>query len=649
MTRARQLAVRFASSLPWWMDRAVDWGIAAFAGWTVAYHLALLVDATRNGALAFGFGLTAVAIGLSPGTRDTAGASPESTEMESTEMESTRGVAARLGGVGVVAVLAATGSGVFWPAAFLLSIWLLSAVPRSSGWRDHRRDRPLAAVWVLLLAVAAGYVSAALIRWTSDDSYYVNRAQVIADSSGPMPYGVDTMHSVGLFPAAEPDNDLASWHPLAGVGADFAGTSGRWFISLVAQPLVAAIAVLAVWRAVGVLGTRRPAVITTLVFTLCFLLAGDGRSIWYHMWASNSGRTMLATAIVPLMVVYAVEAARHPGRGGAIRVAIGAIAGGGASTVAAFVLPPIIGAGFLAARPRPFGREMRAVWFGAIVGVAYAGVLAVIGLSSTRGLPSSGTAVQSVADQWTFGAVGVGATPLVIGAVTGLMLLAPVVASAAARRFAAFSFVLALAFVVSPIALVYGGKGGPTVFRGAWALVPMVLAAVAIDGLIRRVPGALAVAAVLLVAGGMGAPLTDFRLGRTPGPDLPVRAVTEPARSLIAAAPDGSAVAGPLPVLAVVPALTTGVYPLVAQERYGAAIQVLDPGFRHDERMSVVTALATGRFDGPPERLGELLDQFGIGAVALTREPGAGWVRDVLVELGFERRGRERGLTIWSR
>jgi hypothetical protein len=325
-----------------------------------------------------------------------------------------------------------------------------------------------------------------------------------------------------------------------------------------------------------------------------------------------------------------------------------AIAGGGSSVVAAVVLPPIIGAGLLSARSRPFGREMRAVWAGALVGIAYTGVLFIIGLWSTRGLPS-GSELGSVADLWTFGAVGLVAAPVVVGAFTGLMFLAPVVASAAARRFAAFGLVLVLAFVVSPLALVYGGKGGSQAFRGAWALVPIVLVAVAIDGLLQRVPGVLAVAVVLLLALVMGAPLSDLRFRFPAGDDLPVGRVTRPARALIAAAPGGSVIAGPPPVLGVVPALSIRVYPLVAQERYGASIQVFDPGFRHDERMSVIGALSTGRFEGSPERLGELFDQFGIGAVALSRDPGAAWIRKVLKEHGFERRGRERGVSIWSR
>jgi hypothetical protein len=619
--------------------------MAFFGGWTVAYHFALLVGGSRDAALVFGLGLAAVAIGLLPAPPD-----PEPVEVtpDAAMVEPRWQLPLRLAGVGLVAVFAATGSNLFWPGAFLLSIWLLCGVPRSAGWRDHRGDHPFAAAWVVVLAIVAAFLSASVIRWTSDDSYYVNRALVISESSGPMPFGVDTIHSSGSFPSAEPDNDLTSWHPLAGVGADFAGTSARRFISVVAQPLVAALAVLAVWRAGGVLGARRPAFITTIVFGLCFLLAGVGGSIWYVVWASSSAKTTLAAAIAPLVLVYAVEAARRPGRRVAIRIAMAAIAGGGSSIVAAVVLPPIIGAGLLSARSRPFGREMRAVWTGALVGIAYTGVLFIIGLWSTRGLPS-GSELGSVADLWTFGAVGLVAAPVVIGAITGLMFLAPVVASAAARRFAAFGLVLVLAFVVSPLALVYGGRGGSQAYRGAWALVPIVLVAVAIDGLLQRVPGVLAVAVILLLALEMGAPLSDLRFRVPAGDDLPVGRVTNPARALIAAAPGGSVIAGPLPVLGVVPAISPRVYPLVAQERYGASIQVLDPGFRHDERMSVIGALSTGRFEGSPERLGELFDQFGIGAVALSRDPGAAWIRKVLKEHGFERRGRERGVSIWSR
>jgi hypothetical protein len=465
-----------------------------------------------------------------------------------------------------------------------------------------------------------------------------------------MPYRVDTMHSPGTFPSAEADNDLTSWHGLAGIGADVTGISPRGFISLVAQPLVAALAVLAVWRALGVLGAARPALVTTLVFVLCLLLAGRGRSVWFNVWTSNSGRSMLATAILPLVVVYAVEAARRPGWDSALRVALVCIAASGASLVAAFVLPPAIGAGVLSARSKPLAREMRVVWAGAVVGVAYAGVLAAIGILSIRGRPPGDSVVASVVDQWTAGAIGVGAGPWVVGVVTALILLAPVVGSAVPRRFAVFLVVLVFGFVVSPLALVYGGKGSTTVFRGAWALVPMVLAAIAVDGLLRRVPGWLAVGAFFVVVGLMGTPLSDLGRAFGPGSDLPSRAVTTVARRLIEAAPPGSTVVARVPVLSVVPALTTRVYPLVALRRYGQTIDAIDPEFRYEDRMAVIVALQTGQFDGPPERLGELFGQFGIGAVALGPEARAqGWIVLLLTDQGFYERGTVRGLTIWSR
>ncbi|MEX1207106.1 MAG: hypothetical protein WEE36_00665 [Acidimicrobiia bacterium] len=635
---------RLVARLPWWLDRVVDSAVAVLGGWTVAYHLALIVGAGRDGAFAFGLGVAAVVIGLMPSANRGGGPEPDPA------VDPPRSMALRLGGVAVVAVLAATGSALFWLAAFLFAVWLLGTSSRTVEWRDHRGDHPAGAPWIVVLALGAALLSASVIRWNTDDAYYVNRALVISESSGPMPFGVDTMHSPGTFPSAEPDNDLASWHGLAGLGADLTGMPARGFISLVGQPLVAALAVLAVWRAVGVLGAARPALATTLVFALCLLLAGGSRSVWYLMWASNSGHTTVATVIVPSVLVYAVEAARRPRWGGAIRLAVGCIAGGGASLVAAFVLPPVVGAGVLAARGKPLAREMRVVWIGALVGVAYAVTLAVIGFFSARGLASGSFVIDSVVDQWKVGAIGLLAGPLVVGAVTGLIFLAPVVGSGVGRRFAMFVFVLAFGFVVNPLALAYGGKGSATVFRGAWALVPIVLAAVALDGLMHRIPGWSSVIAVFVVASLMGNPVTELGSIQRPGSDLPGGATTDAARRLIAVAPEGSTVAAALPVLSVVPALTTRVYPLVAQKRFGQSIDSVDSDFRYEDRLAVIRAVDTGRFEGPPERLGELFDQLGIGAVAIGPIAGErNWIVSLLTDLGFEERGKVRGLTIWAR
>jgi hypothetical protein len=304
----------------------------------------------------------------------------------------------------------------------------------------------------------------------------------------------------------------------------------------------------------------------------------------------------------------------------------------------------------LSARAKPLAREMRVVWAGAVVGVAYAGVLAGIGILSIRGLPPGDFVVATVVDQWTVGAIGVRADAWVVGVVTALIFLAPVVGSPVARRLAVFIFVLGLGFVVSPLALVYGGKGSTTVFRGAWALVPMVLAAIAVDGLLRRVPGWLAVSAFFVVVGLMGTPLSDLGRAFGPGSDLPGRPTTTAARRLIEAAPAGSTVAAPSRLLSVVPALTTRVYPLIAQMRFGQTIDAIDPEFRYEDRMALIVAVETGQFDGPPERFAELFGQLGIGAVALDPEAAAqGWIVAVLTDLGFEQRGTVRGLTIWSR
>lgn len=651
--RLRRPGTPAGSRLVRWLDRLVDWGVAGFAGWTVAYHLALWVGASRDAAVILGAGLAAAAIGVvgmvaRPPESESSPQPPASSPQHEEDSPARGQRALSLAGVALVAALAAARSSLFWPAALVVSVWFLRGLPGSGEPADRRHRSSVGAIAVLLMALISGYLSAAVVRWTSDDTYYLNRSLVIAESRGPMPYGVDTMHSSGGFPSAEPDNDLGSWHPLAGVVADWTGISPRRLISWVAQPVVAMAAILALWRVLGALGASRPALGTAGALILALFLAGGDRSIWFHIWASNSGRTMLAVVVAPLVLAYILEAARAPSVATATRVALACVAAAGCSAASIVVVPPLLAAGLLTVWP--VGRKHIALWIASGAGLVYVGVLGAVAFFAASGLPAEGVGVESVISQWNVGVAGVDASPLVIGVVTGLVFLVGVVGVPGARRYAGFALVLAFAFAVSPLATLYGGKGSTTVFRATWGIVPIALVAVAIDGLLARRPGRIAVAGAMAVAlvAGTSVLSVDAALLR-PGLDLP-RETVDPARRLVALAGDGTVVAGPVPVLQVVPALTTRVRPLVAQVRYALTIDAVAPDFRGEDRIAVTTALETGEYAGTPAQLAALIESFDVAAICLSELAGEQtWVIEMLEGLGFEVVADDGRRTFWTR
>ena len=643
MTKAWEAIGRL---VPTWADRLLDWGIAVFAAWTVSYHGSLLFGASRTVAAAGMVVLAGVLIGLL--SRRPADAPPA--RVDPADDDGPRPAPrAALVFAGAAGVLVALRSPLFWPVTLLLAIVLATRLPAWAA-TDRRYGRPGPAIVVLLIAVGSGALSAAAVVWTYDDAYYVNRALVVAESTGPIPFGVDTMHSDGRFPSAEPDNDLGSWHPLAGLGADLLGMSPRGFISLIAQPLVAMAAVLAIWRALGVLGASRPGWATAIVIVVALALAGGGRSVWANMWISTSGRGTVATLLVPMALILGVRAGRDPGWRSGLAVALVCVAGAGSTVTAAFVLPVALVGGIVAAADHWWAPGMRVVWAWAGGGLAYLGVIGLIGVLTTSGLAVSGVGITSVAMQWAWGAVGGEAAPVVVGSVTAICLTALVLSPAGARRASVLLVVIGLAFVVSPLALVYAGKGAPTVFRGGWAVAPMVLFGLGADALARRVPGRVALGALVASMLAFGNPVTSLNL-TVPTSDLPARQErTEAALRLAALASDGAAVAGPWNVIGLLPALTTRAHPVGAQDRFVLSIGAQDPGFLAADRIAVVEMTTTGEYAGSPEQLRGVLDDLGVEAICLSdNADDSGSLRSALRDAGFSRSGAHGPCHYWSR
>ncbi|MER5455126.1 DUF6077 domain-containing protein [Micromonospora sp. NPDC002389] len=356
-----------------------DGAVLAFALWTLLYHAALPLGLAPSSTFRIWLVTCVVSVLLAPPLRwwwrRRAGRpAPDSGTLEAADTDRGTGtepageppgrppVAPRRWTVpvlffGVVAAITAGLAGT--PAGDGLSWW----VPASAGavaavgavlltrrtWRVTPATRPptpaptaAQSAYALLVSGLVAVASLLIARNTPDDVYYVGRSVWVAQRDV-VPLN-DFLFSENVLPA------MASLPPTASIEV-FAGALGRfldihaasatWYVLL---PVLAVLAVLALWRVVQQWAPRRPVLAFTVAIAFLGLVAGPDAALGtFHLPRLYEGKGMFVSAVVPLMWYYLTR--WFDDRSPRILVLIVALSvtAIGLSTTAAIILPMLVG------------------------------------------------------------------------------------------------------------------------------------------------------------------------------------------------------------------------------------------------------------------------------------------------------------------
>jgi hypothetical protein len=316
------------------IDAVLDVAVISFAVWTLLYCLGLPTQWSLwpSGWIWLGITLLVLVwrVRLAIPGAGAAAASPEVEPVDGGRTPDRRDVliVAGLGLVGVSAV-----GGLIWTAdtfrftwaALTLGIVLLVAWSRLTGRirpgpaPAEMNDPPVEATtsrWarlvspqelgVLAVMVGTGVLTAFVHLADTDDPYYLNRSVWVAERGNASM--VDTMFSPELFNSPYGGGvPIASIEALYGVIAHMTGTLAGTVNYLVAAPIAACLAVLAMWRLSRRWAPRR----AFLVFAgaVAFLML-SGDSMLGNFWIVRiwQGKVIAVAMLMPLIWAYLVDA-----------------------------------------------------------------------------------------------------------------------------------------------------------------------------------------------------------------------------------------------------------------------------------------------------------------------------------------------------
>jgi hypothetical protein len=339
------------------MDRVVDASMVAFAAWTVAYHVCLVL---RLG-VPWAWSITGVCLvgwwwvwrRLS-GRRAHAGSMPGqvlalTVDWSLVGREWTAVLAV------LAAVVTALGMALSAPWTMVWIGWLVAGVAgTSTAWRWLRcpGESPGTAAsalerWSPVIVLGWAVVFAVLSLWTlypsGDDLYYVNLSQWVA-THGQFPVR-DTLFAELRYPMSNWP-PAASYDPLVGAVAALAGVKAATIAYIVVPPVASFMAVLGLWRLLRT-WELRPAVVGVSVALLALLVgahAGStpGAALVVRIW---QGKFIFAWVMVPWLLVHMVRYFEHRSRRRLWWLFTGGVAAVGLTTTAIFVVPVMAVAG----------------------------------------------------------------------------------------------------------------------------------------------------------------------------------------------------------------------------------------------------------------------------------------------------------------
>ena len=481
-------------------DHGLDGLLAAFAAWTVVYHVCVVLrlDAGEAGIAGLLAAVPAAWLALRPG-RHPAGDTARTGVLRGgitpgrgggTRRRAPLALATAVVGALTAVLFAFTDApwGVIW-ASWLLAAGL--AVAAAGGDGRHEADdgapspRPgrLEGLAVAAWAVGLAVFSLLLLAPDGDDAYYVHWATWIA-AHGEFPVR-DVVYSDQVFPSLY-FPPAPSYEPLVGVVSRAASVPTPDLMYLVVPPVGSALAVLALWRLLRT--WRVPMAALALSVALLFLLfdAQDhrmpGAFFVGRMW---QGKVLFLCLLVPTLLVALHAYATRPSRRGLALLAAAGIAGVGLTTTAIFVVP-VVALGALAPL---LVRRPREALAGLVAATAYPAVAGAVTLAVGGRQPEEYTLADVVPRhlvQFVFGIEGLAVLGLFAVLVGPVVLRRPL----AGRMTAATALLVGLLYAPPVPRLIFEVTDlGRVLWRLNWALpTAALLGALATSVVARRFP-----------------------------------------------------------------------------------------------------------------------------------------------------------------
>ncbi|KWV33665.1 DUF6077 domain-containing protein [Micromonospora rifamycinica] len=659
-----QPARRLRSTLAATPAVVTDAAVLGFALWTVLYHVSFLFD-LRPSVTFLGWivgcvllaGLAGVrAVRRSRAATTTPGA-PTASAGDTPPAGGTgqpRRWLLPVVAAGVVAAVTAGLAGT--PAGDVLSWWIPAVAGAAAGvgvmlltrraWRADDAAPPgpptptaLQSGYALLISVGVAISSLYLARNTPDDVYYVGKTVWVAERD--LVPTNDFLFTENVAPAMGSLPPTPSIEVFDGALAHVLGIHGAsatWYLAL---PVMAVLAVLALWRLTHRWAPRRPLLAFSVAVTYLYLVAGSDAALGtFHLPRLYEGKGMFVSAVIPLMWLYLTEWFDTRSRRSLLLVFALSVTAAGLTTTSAIILPMLVGAAGLAMLL--VGRWKDAV-VGGLAAVAYPVGAIVVSRLVLGGMDAAGADDAFFDAEYTYRRtllVGI------VGVISGLALwCGPLLARRRTPALLAAGAALVMSVLLVPGVLeTLGALTGISVVL--WR-VPWLLALPTLIGLLCTVsvpsPSRLLRGAVGgLVAAAM---VTSFAVWATPmwSPDSWVETHTRPTWKLpqqrqeiafwIARQdrPDGLVLA-PSTIMRTSLIVTSRVRVVLPRDFYLVEYD-LNSDFAKDRLL--LAHFADGREKPDREQVGGALERLGVGTICVYN--GNRYARDMAVELGFEK------------
>ena len=627
-----------------WCDGLLDWVAGALAAWTLVFHLARLVGASRDTALTIW--LVVLLVGaLALRKLRSEGPDEWLVPATGTSVAQPSIWLAAAGGLVCAAALAWLDiDGLWWPVAWVGLVGVLAGAGRAV-WRAEPGAMPTSrrapvrggSAAVIALAVLAAVLSLVLVRPDQDDVFVVNRSTWVAEHAGAFPER-DTVFSDNVLPSERPAVLPTSVEALIGAAAARLPGSAAGLTYLAWAPLVSALGVLATWRLLRGLGSRSP-VLATWAGTAFLVLDGEMHASFGNFFAGRAwqGKATFLLLVVPALWHHGAAWGRTGDRRRLAAAVLALVAGLGLTSSAAFLGPTVLLAAAFATAldsrcPERLGPAAAAT-LPAVAAGGYAlfaepqgleGAFGVLAVVDVRRLLDSGT------EPWAMVRMVVGGGLPAFVALGCALTAWTVVRNRSARLVLLAGPVVVFAGFLAPGVLDLMNEVGDAdavAWRTLWvlplpAMVGLVVTAPRAGMRAAQVVAPVVVLAVLAVT---GTPITsgsnrDAELVWPPAHDLP-RPEAASAAILVDLVDDGGRVAGPEEVDFAVAVLTTRVRATNPRSSYLAGRHVGD-GFAPGERAVLSRALDSGIAEYGPDSVAVALEVLAPDALCLRTGTG---------------------------
>ncbi|WP_207914543.1 DUF6077 domain-containing protein, partial [Micromonospora sp. KC213] len=240
-------------------------------------------------------------------------------------------------------------------------VWLAGPTPAAPA------PTALQSAYALVVSVGVAITSLFIARNTPDDVYYVGKSTWVAERDI-VPLN-DFLFSENVLPAMgsqPPTPSIEVFTGALGHVLGIHGASATWYLAL---PVMAVLAILALWRLTHRWAPRRPVLAFSVAVAYLYLVAGADAALGtFHLPRLYEGKGMFVSAAIPLMWLYLTEWFDTRSRRSLLMVFALSVTATGLTTTSAIILPMLVGAAGLAMLL--VGRVKDAV-IGGLAAVAY--------------------------------------------------------------------------------------------------------------------------------------------------------------------------------------------------------------------------------------------------------------------------------------